>query len=301
MRASRLTFAALLVGLLAVPAVVASTTAAQAATQQITVLTWNMAGATSNSDAGKPDNEGRLKPVGALFRAIQDLHPQVVSVNEMCHSQYTHLMKDLSDAGITMHPNFNPTSVPGLNCNGLAYADWFAGNLILTTAQASDEKDYYFDGGALVDYQTSRGGACLTGQFAYRVRLCSFHLDQDQSGAVAQATTFANTFAAEFAQYPHLLLGDFNAPPAALLPVLYGPEAGGQGRFLEADMGAPGLGRITEGGRKIDYVFASRYHFDPAQLSAQTRDGGTCYTPHPCSDHQMLVGHLVLTNGGTTG
>src|SRR6266536_4938939 len=85
MRASRLAFTALTAGLLALPLAAASTTAAHAATQQITVLTWNMAGATNNSNESKPDNEGRLKPVGALFRAIQDLHPQVVSVNEMCH------------------------------------------------------------------------------------------------------------------------------------------------------------------------------------------------------------------------
>src|SRR5262245_46694323 len=84
--------------------------------EQIRVLHWNLAGAISACDVSlsggfqcnptKTDNRGRLEVVDRLISLIELHRPDVVSVNEVCHSQFDHLVQELRRRGFFVGGGF---------------------------------------------------------------------------------------------------------------------------------------------------------------------------------------------------
>ncbi|MPY46693.1 endonuclease/exonuclease/phosphatase family protein, partial [Streptomyces phyllanthi] len=260
--------------------------------QNLKILHWNMAGAARNDGDGPP--------VDRLVEKIRELDPDIVTINEVCHSQATFLRDELRDSGIQMSWHFGRASNNWFNtCNGLFGADAWAGNAIFTKAPVGEAKDFWFSGNDIVEERSNetRGFTCLTAYFALPVRTCSVHTDPNDDNARAQTAAIAAKFAADIDQRPYLLAGDFNAAPATHLQSMYVPEAGGGGKFYEVGWQQPGMGEATHGEGKLDFIFANKAWFDPA-MTGRAIDGGTCSSNggEDCSDHKMLYGEVVLTD-----
>jgi endonuclease/exonuclease/phosphatase family metal-dependent hydrolase len=284
------------------------TPAATAAGEQLYALDWNIAGATTHDgDASQPNNYGTNTVADRMADLARSWRPTVISVNEACDSQVSHLRSALAGRGITVQAwQFTPTGNPHPAC--LLHGGTYAGVAILSTAPAGSGASLWFDPNSnqVVTSRTSRGVACLTVHLSRDVRACSMHLAQDQNAAVAQATAFATTYRPQIQAAPWMLLGDFNATPDRLLAPMYAPSAGGSGDFFEADLDAANRGQATQGSRKIDYVFAGANAFDRNALGTAVLDPGTCRVPnviqpppfvkypHPCSDHRPIVGTVTL-------
>jgi endonuclease/exonuclease/phosphatase family metal-dependent hydrolase len=276
--------------------------------QQFYAMDWNIAGATTHDgNASQPNNYGNNTVVDRLADLAQNWHPAVISVNEVCDSQVTHLRSALADRGMTVQAwQFTPTGNAHPAC--LLHGGSYAGLAVLSTVSAGSGSSLWFDDSTnqVVTSKTSRGVACLTLHLTRDVRACSMHLAQDQNAAVAQATAFTTTYRSQIESAPWMLLGDFNATPDRLLTPLYTPSAGGAGDFYETDMDATNLGQATAGSRKIDYVFAGSNAFDRTALGTAVLDPGTCRVPnviqppplvkypHPCSDHRPIIGAVTL-------
>ncbi|PTL75106.1 endonuclease/exonuclease/phosphatase family protein [Vitiosangium sp. GDMCC 1.1324] len=265
------------------------------ASQPLKILQWNMAGAARNGGDGPP--------VDRLVEKIKELRPDIVSINEVCHSQATFLHDSLAKSGIAMNWHFGRASKNFLNqCNGLFGADAWAGNAVFTTAPIREEKDYWFSGTNIVEERSTetRGFTCLTADFTHPVRVCAIHLDPGgatEATPVAQASAIVDKFHKTLEDWPTLLLGDFNATPEHYLQRLYAPEVGGQGVFFEVDMdrGQPPRGEPTHAEGKLDYIFANSGFFD-RRMTARVLDGGKCSSNggKDCSDHKMLYGEVTL-------
>ncbi|MEX5636602.1 endonuclease/exonuclease/phosphatase family protein [Parafrankia sp. FMc2] len=258
--------------------------------QTLKVLHWNMAGAARNDGDGPP--------VDRLVERIRELDPDIVTINEICHSQATYLDDELRDAGISMSWHFGRASTNWFNaCNGWFGADAWAGNATFTKAPVGAEQDYWFSGDEVVEERgtQTRGFTCLTAYFARPVRTCAIHTDPTDDLAQRQAAAIAAKFSTDIDQTPYILAGDFNAPPATHQQTLYAPEAGGAGKFYEVGWQQPGMGASTHHEGKLDFIFASRGSFAPETVE-QVLDGGTCSSndDEDCSDHRMLYGELVL-------
>ncbi|GHB74548.1 hypothetical protein GCM10010377_76280 [Streptomyces viridiviolaceus] len=234
------TVTALLIGTVLTPQTAAAEPPPVPIRQTLKVLHWNMAGAARNDGDGPP--------VDRLMEKISELDPDVVTINEVCHSQATFLRDELQDAGIQMSWHFGRASSNWFNtCNGLFGADAWAGNAIFTKAPIGEQKDYWFSGNEIVEERSNetRGFTCLTAYFALAVRTCSVHTDPNDDNARAQTAAIAAKFASDVDQRPYLLAGDFNAPPAVHQPSMYAPEAGGAGKFYEVGWQQPNLGDAT--------------------------------------------------------
>ncbi|MGW9137580.1 endonuclease/exonuclease/phosphatase family protein [Streptomyces sp. NPDC055681] len=292
---------ALLIGTVLTPSQAAAEPPPVPIRQTLKVLHWNMAGAARNDGDGPP--------VDRLMEKIRELDPDIVTINEVCHSQATFLRDELQDAGIQMSWHFGRASSNWFNtCNGLFGADAWAGNAIFTKAPIGEQKDYWFSGNEIVEERSNetRGFTCLTAYFALAVRTCSVHTDPDNNIARAQTAAIAAKFSSDVDQRPYLLAGDFNAPPDVHQPSMYVPEAGGGGKFYEVGWQQPNMGDATHGEGKLDYIFANKAWFDPS-MTGRAIDGGTCSSNdgEDCSDHKMLFGQVVLTDDadgdGTAG
>jgi len=222
----------------------AGTATPAAAAQQIYAMDWNIAGATTHDgDAGAPNNYGRNAVADRMADLAATWRPVVISVNEACDSQVSHLRSALASRGLPVQAwTFTPTGNPHPAC--LLNGGTHAGVAVLSTVAADSPASVWFDPttNQVVGTRTSRGVACLTLHLSRDVRACSMHLAQDQNAAVAQAQAFATTYGAATRTQPWLVLGDLNATPDRLLPSMYDESAGGAGDFYEADMNAPGRG-----------------------------------------------------------
>jgi endonuclease/exonuclease/phosphatase family metal-dependent hydrolase len=286
--------------------------------RQLSVLQWNIAGATTqDGDAHDPNNYGSTPVTERLAALAATWHPSVISVNETCDSQVRALRGDLERRGLhvqavafsgtTAAPGSGPRpDRPDPAC--LDAGGYYAGVALVSLVPASDPASLWFDDSTnhVVFRRTGRAAACLTLHLGRDVRACTMHLAQHAPAAIAQAQEFVNTFRDDIAAHPYLLLGDFNATPAQLLGTMYDPSAGGAGPFYEAAMDALNRGRPTDGRRKLDYAFASSNAFDRTHMGLATLDPGTCRVynvtepplgvrlPHPCSDHRPILASLTL-------
>jgi len=293
--------------------VAAPATAQEPVRQVIKVLQWNMDGAK--------DNHGDGPPVDRLVEKIRELRPDVVTINEICHSQAVFLRDELIDAGLSMSWVFGRASNVFFNtCNGLFGADRWAGNAIFSVAPLSDHQEYWFSGTDVVDEREgneTRGFTCALANFARAVHVCAIHLTPSpEEVPQAQAASIEQKFHTEFSSRPTILAGDFNAAPSRFLGSLYAPYVTGQGQFHEVDMTThdpdeiwdPSMGprgRATHGEGKLDYIFANQAFFDRDEMPAQIIDPGECEGSDigACSDHKMLYGEvtLIADDGGGGG
>jgi endonuclease/exonuclease/phosphatase family metal-dependent hydrolase len=291
-----------------VPAQAAPPADTAALGEQFHAMQWNIAGATTHDgNPNEPNNYGSNAVVDRMADLVKARSATIISVNEACDSQISHLRSALADRGVQVRAwTFTPTGNPHPAC--LLYGGVYTGVAILSVAPAGSPASVWFDPktNQVVTTRTSRGVACLTVHLNRDVRVCTMHLAKEENTAIAQAQQFVNTYRSQIESSPWMLLGDFNATPDRLLGTMYDAAAGGSGDFYEADMNSPNLGQPTYRNRKIDYVFTSSNAFDRNALGMVVLEPGICRVTnviepppfvkyrHPCSDHRPIVGSMTL-------
>ncbi|MER6663023.1 endonuclease/exonuclease/phosphatase family protein [Amycolatopsis japonica] len=257
-------------GLLAVAVMMAPTTA-EAATERI-YLQFNMAG---NAQHG-----GGTGVADAVANSIEDRKPSVVTLNEVCGSQYARLKQRLADDGYDSAAG--PT---GPTCkNGTKY-----GNAIFVHNSVREYANYPLP--KIEDKSEPRRMLCVKAT-EHKSIACATHLSKGMyKKERALQIEFAARKAAEFEAAGHRVIigGDFNTEPRAdiidpMYASCYSPK--GSGRLYEADSQRCGhrTGEATTdhggtgGEGKIDYLFFSSGY---SKLSADA-------VPVGVSDHHLL-------------
>jgi endonuclease/exonuclease/phosphatase family metal-dependent hydrolase len=267
----------------------------------IKVLHWNIAGAAMNY--------GTKNVVDKLLnqfdeRAGKQQEADAISISEGCRRQVEYLRDQLKKRGHkAVMLQFAPTSntpacldrkvTPGLPDPAERAESLQAGPAILILAGGSNGQNHYWDGTASVDRRTDRGMACITAEFGKSVRVCSAHLATNDDVAAGQTESMMVRWKSAFRDIPHVIAGDFNAPPDYLkkhAPSLYAPR----GLFYEA--GAK-ENKATHGEGKLDYLFMSKAHFLSDFSLLESNDMGT-FDPwwsgrRRYSDHNLVYGSVV--------
>ncbi|MEU8482690.1 endonuclease/exonuclease/phosphatase family protein [Streptomyces sp. NPDC048641] len=245
----------------------------------VRVLQYNLCGAA----AGCPWNaggSGRGTSVARLVESAVRSEPDIVTVNEICLTQYAALKEQLARAGRRMDGTYasSQDNVPACGRTGRF------GSAVLSRGDVPDgRQDYrpfthtggetYTNGGRTV--LVHRGLLCAhTSVQGERLVACTAHT---YSKAPEQLREIRDWTAALPRSVPVVLAGDLNLPPdAPALSLL-------TRRFTEADRADD---EPTAGGRKIDYLFAGRRH---------VRSAGADAVKYPESDHALLEGTFRLT------
>ncbi|MFF2505752.1 endonuclease/exonuclease/phosphatase family protein [Streptomyces sp. NPDC058067] len=248
------------------------------ASRVVRVLQYNLCGAA----AGCPWNaggSGRGTSVARLVRSAVRSEPDIVTVNEICLTQYAALKEQLARAGWRMDGTYasSQDNVPACGRTGRF------GSAVLSRGDVPDDRqDYrpfthtggetYTNGGRTV--RVRRGLLCAhTRVHGERLVACTAHA---YSKAPEQLREIRDWTAAFPRSVPVVLAGDLNLPPGA--PALSQLTS----RFREADHADD---EPTAGGRKIDYLFAERRY---------VRSCGADAVKYPESDHALLEGTFRL-------
>jgi endonuclease/exonuclease/phosphatase family metal-dependent hydrolase len=249
------------------------------ASRVVRVLQYNLCGAA----VGCPWNaggSGRGTSVARLVQSAVRSEPDIVTVNEICLTQYEALKEQLARAGWRMDGTYasSQDNVPACGRTGRF------GSAVLSRGDVPDDRqDYrpfthtggetYTNGGRTV--LVHRGLLCAhTRVHGKRLVACTAHA---YSKAPEQLREIKDWAAAFPRSVPVVLAGDLNLPPDA--PALSQLT----GRFTEADHADD---EPTAGGRKIDYVFAERRYVRSSSADA---------VKYPESDHALLRGTFRLT------
>lgn len=246
----------------------------------VRVLQYNLCGAA----AGCPWNaggSGRGTSVARLVKSAARSEPDIVTVNEICLTQYAALKEQLARAGWRMDGTYasSQDNVPACGRTGRF------GSAVLSRGDVPDgRQDYrrfthtggetYTNGGRTV--LVRRGLLCAhTRVHGERLVACTAHT---YSKAPEQLREIRDWTAALPRSVPVVLAGDLNlSPDAPALSLL-------TSRFTEADRADD---EPTADGRKIDYLFAERRFVRSADADAVT---------YPESDHALLEGTFRLTH-----
>ena len=289
-----------------------------ASARTVKVLHWNVSGALLN--------QGDYYVVDRLVSQVLAKRPDVLSVNEICVNQFDALKARLVAAGYQMEGHFGVTNQFTHECFNEADNRTDVGNAVLVRGPKLRTQDYVFmAGNALVENGVpvplvfERAVACLTTRFSdtnLDTKICVTHLETgfpERHDAEEQARELARRFGPEARQAPFILIGDTNIfmpPDTAALGTLYSAPIG-TGDFSEIEQergcvmsptcdlfqgGTPTYNLLNGPNKKLDYVFADRWHFYIPPGRVQTNiDVGTCgEQPHLCSDHAMVYGEVVL-------
>jgi endonuclease/exonuclease/phosphatase family metal-dependent hydrolase len=241
-----------------------------------TILQFNM--------CGHACNRGGLDVVPPLENSIRDRQPFVVTLNEVCETQYDSLRTALS----AYQGRFDPT---GPRCrNGARY-----GNALLVRSSEVDFVGTWELPNPAQD--EPRRLMCVRTRVGDEspVRVCVTHISNEQGNIAAQVTAVASILKDLPAGDAVILGGDFNTDPGdPRMNPLYSADYGsGTGKFHEADaagdhnrsvLGAQvdgdTINEHTYSDHKFDYVFLSDGDWD--SLTAEA-DGS-----NPHSDHRAL-------------
>jgi hypothetical protein len=278
----------------------------------VKMLDWNVAGAA--------DHFGDTSVIDRLVTEVLDRQPEVLTLNEVCQNQYNYLLDRLTDVGYQMAGTFAPAEAGNLWCApGDPTALLNVGNVVLVRGTVTRTQKFIFgldnklaEDGLPIPEITKRSVACVTGRLPGADRdtkFCATHLEKgypaNQEAAV-QARELARVFGPEARQMPLVIAGDTNIPTPptdAGLGPLYGAPLG-TGDFWEVEQERVCItestcelfqgGQATYSDRKLDYVFASRWHlYVPIGRVVVNRDVGTC-DGIPCSDHYLVHSQLIL-------
>jgi endonuclease/exonuclease/phosphatase family metal-dependent hydrolase len=276
------------------------------------VLHWNIDGAK--------DNDGDFFVIDRLIREVQERRPDVITLNEACRGQFEYLTERLAAIGWQMHGHFVVAEAFNHTCfnDGDEAGVLQVGNAVFVRGTVSREQDYIFDpshnlieDGVPIPELTDRAVACVTARFPDTdrdVKTCAIHLDTDSPSYTAQVLELARVFGPEARQMPFILAGDTNiiTPPTdAAIGPLYGAPLG-TGDFWEIeqerDCQASPTCDLAQGGqktykdRKLDYVFASRWHmYVPVGRVFVNYNVGQCgEDQQDCSDHAIQHSEVVL-------
>ncbi|WP_338701572.1 endonuclease/exonuclease/phosphatase family protein [Streptomyces sp. Q6] len=252
---------------------------AAAQRRTVRVLHYNLCGAAAVCpwNAG---GSGSGTSIARLVKSAARFEPDVITVNEICLTQYAELKRKLARAGWTMDGTYasSQDNVPACGSSGRF------GTAVLSRGDVPDgQQDYrrfahtggetYTNGGRTV--LVRRGLLCAhTTVRGARLFACTAHT---YSKAPEQLREIRDWTAGFPRGVPVVLGGDLNLPPdAPALSLL-------TNRFVEADHAD---GEHTVDGRKIDYLFAGKRHVRSSDADA---------VRYPESDHALLKGWFGLT------
>ncbi|MFF7815202.1 endonuclease/exonuclease/phosphatase family protein [Streptomyces sp. NPDC007945] len=274
---------ALLAGLLlpGVPGPAGDTGRDRDGAREVSVLHYNMCGAATGCpwNAGR---SGRGTSVARIVTEARSSRPDVITLNEVCATQYTALRERLAAAGAPMDGTFQGglTNVPACGPSGRF------GTAVLSREPIRDgapEFRPFTDTGGETYRNAGRAEPVHRGLLCARTRhgggpltVCTAHTYAAVPGQLDEIRAWTADESRFPPETPLIVAGDLNLPPDA--PAVDRLRT----RFLEADRtDAP-----TADGRKIDYVFADRRHFG---------SGTTLVRDFPESDHAMLLARLERT------
>lgn len=253
--------------------------------RELRVVHYNVCGAATVC----PWNSGGTGPGTSIPRLVQraaHLRADVVTVNEICLTQYAELKRQLARAGWKMDGTYasSQDNVPA--CGGTGRF----GSAVLSREDVPDDRqdhhrfvdtggETYTGAGRTVEVH--RGLLCAHTSFAGRPLIaCTAHTN---AGAPGQLREIRDRTAQLPEGTPVILAGDLNLPPdAPALSYL-------TGRFAEADEADR---EPTADGRKIDHVLADRRHFTVVDGDAEK---------HAESDHALLTGRFAPKSAGAGG
>ncbi|HEY9522446.1 MAG TPA: endonuclease/exonuclease/phosphatase family protein [Thermopolyspora sp.] len=240
------------------------------------IVTYNVCGGSCPKQLSQREWNDSI--TGLLRYADAD----VILFQELCHGQYESLQQVLGDRydsrwGGTMTGNTGCGKQWGEGEDegfGLAVFVRGAGSIRSSERRSlPDEEDH--EPRILLCVDTALRGRS--------VRVCDTHLDYHPATERLQAAYVQRVVTPWAARTPLIVGGDMNATP--MLQQMAGFYRRGDGAFLEADETDRDyfLGEDTEQGRKVDYIFFSRRHFESPIGRVAERD-------RLLSDHQPLLG-----------
>ncbi|MBL7255558.1 endonuclease/exonuclease/phosphatase family protein [Paractinoplanes lichenicola] len=266
-----------------------------AATDRIRVLQANICGAQLYRPECPAQGGDTAGPVPYLLNLIPAKRYDVVTLNEICESQYETLKKQLAERGWRMDGRFAAgitdlkTSMwQGRYCGVAENGARGYGVAVLTSSAITSHTPTDL---GRPDGDETRQLLCADTSLRGRsLRACVTHLSQHGYRAGPQAKAIAERPEVAQAEMAVILGGDFNLTPGSDgLGHLY-RHSGGSGQFREiADTTCLWAASPCRGGEatqkfeKIDYVFASDCHFEDPY--ARILDSGT-------SDHRFLSGSV---------
>jgi endonuclease/exonuclease/phosphatase family metal-dependent hydrolase len=291
----------------------------------VKTLSWNLAGAAMN--------DGDYYVVDRLMTEVRARQPDVLLLNEVCDGQFDNLGAKLAQAGWAMSGNFQITG-SGANptCFNADGGDLTEGIAVFVRGTVVSTQNYRFrhpDHRLVTTPSTeplgTRGVACTTVRFSDTTvdsKVCVTHLETgypSNMSAGYQAQELGRVFGPEARQRPFILGGDTNIdtlPESEHIGALYAAPLG-TGEFNEVEQARAcvtaqpcevyqgGSDTFLGGGpdaeqKKLDYVFADRWHFAvPIGRVVVNDDVGLCGEQRdaPCSDHKLLYSELLLARG----
>jgi endonuclease/exonuclease/phosphatase family metal-dependent hydrolase len=277
--------------------------------EPVKVMHWNLAGAAKNW--------GAEKIVDRVVTRATEQQADVLSLNEICLQQFDKLTDKLKDAGWQMTGQFQTTNRFNPQCLDTSGNEGIA---VFTRGSVLSQQRYQFDDQYKLQPGSTgigRGVACITTYLpgkSQNLKACTTHLDtgwpdDKDRRAIKEVAELGRVFGPEAQQMPFILAGDTNiySPPITPdLGPLY-PAPLGDGDFNEAfqeencvkvqpcliQRGGP---PTFHGGKKLDYIFASRWHLTVPVGGARVDENvGTC-DGDPCSDHFPVYAEIDMPN-----
>ncbi|MFD5078596.1 endonuclease/exonuclease/phosphatase family protein [Streptomyces sp. NPDC058371] len=241
------------------------------------VLQYNLCGAAAHCtwNAG---GSGADTSVARVVSEARDLEPDIITLNEICLTQYASLKRQLAAAGRRMDGTYASFHDNVPNCGGTGQY----GEAVLSRTDVPDDvQDFrpfvhtggerYTNAGRTVPVH--RGLLCAHTRFAGRpLTACTAHA---YAGAPEQLREIRDWTLEPSRDTPTVMAGDLNLPPDSSALDYLTPH------FAEADHDE----EPTADGRKIDYVFADRRHFTVVTGDARK---------FPESDHALLTGQFTF-------
>ncbi|MBO0882240.1 MAG: endonuclease/exonuclease/phosphatase family protein [Mycobacterium sp.] len=196
------------------------------------IFQFNMCGAkqipTPGCASQVPDNA-----VPAVVSSVLDFKPDVITLNEICQSQFQQLRDTLNANGYAVSADFSTTRIPEPKCGNDPLLGGL-GNAILSHTQLSNSEETMLpSAGESETYNLSCDETELRGQ---TVKACVTQLSNAADVRSEQATAVARQVAGyRDAGFPVIVGGDFEARPwdAALTPMY--AHHGGTGQLHEVD------------------------------------------------------------------
>lgn len=231
--------------------------AEQAQDQLLHLIQFNMCGSDVNPLCG---NEGSFEVADALADSIADWGARLVTVNEICNSQFVRVKSQTGFDGRFFETN-GPNS--GLLQHDNNCSDDRFGNAVFSDVDinGTTRKNLPFPGGNNPTEWRKIG--CGQAPYLHTMRLCATHISPGtytvRDGEVSEAAELVNTYVNW--GFPVVLGGDFNAgPTSGTLDHMYNYVFGGDGLFGEGDQThcsslPTRCGQATHASGKIDYMF----------------------------------------------
>ena len=234
---------------------------------QLKVLQFNICG---NADHC-PD------PTGVAAKLVESIEgrdpadrPDMISLNEVCRTQFDFLRARLGELGYG-DGAFSNNHPPA--CDGAGF-----GNAVFTTDPIQDSRNIQLPNP--VGAGEERGMLCVDTVFYFG---CSTHLSTETENQLSQVVHVASVAEDELDAGKRVIVaGDLNMEPEnSALNSLYEDCYGGNGQFGEGDASpyCTKTGENTAGNRKIDYIFFDTQNFGDFEGDV---------TGSNASDHNML-------------